>query len=83
MGLGNDLFKELKQVVIRLDFKETEVIDNFQSALKEQFEFKYQELDNMNALHRNSSVTKKVIITDLDRIQIMKQNKLAETEKSR
>lgn len=81
MGLGNDLFKELKRVVIGLDIKETEVMNNFQSALKEQLEFKYQELDNMNALHSNSNVAKKVIINDLDRIQLMKQNKLAEAEK--
>ena len=81
MGLGNDLFKELKRVVIGLDIKETEVMNNFQSALKEQLEFKYQELDNMNALHSNSNVAKKVIINDLERIQFMKQNKLAEAEK--
>jgi len=80
MGLGNDVFNELRRIVVELDEKETNKKDESQNAMREKLKMLYEELENIKSLRSNNYLAKMVIMNDLERIPLLLDNKIKEAE---
>ena len=77
MGLGNDVLKELKRVVIELDENESES-QNILSEIDDNIKNLYDEKEELETRHTDNSLDKVIAENDLERICHISNNRIQE-----
>lgn len=78
MGLGNNLFNELKRTVIELDNNENDSQRKHQKSIQIQLKDIYDEKENLSVTHANNSLDKMIVLNDIERITLLVQGKQKE-----
>ena len=83
MGLTNDVLKELKKTVIKLDEKEwkNEDYESHRKKLQDKLVEMYEELEDLEAQNSNVSLAKMVILNDIKRVPLLLNGQLNEANK--
>ena len=81
MGLGNNVFNELKRQIIELDNKENEIENDLQRGMQDQLKQLYEEKESLENESSNYNLAKMVVINDLERIKLMTVGNYHEAEK--
>ena len=66
MGLGNDVFNELKRTVIKLDDEESQS-EVIKSNVSEDLKTLYSEKEHLSVRHSNNTLDKYIAENDLER----------------
>ena len=75
MGLGNNVFNELKRVVMELDSEETGNENPHQLNIRNQIKDAYEEQENICAMIANYNLDKMIALNDVKRITLLVQEK--------
>jgi hypothetical protein len=81
MGLTNDALKELKSQVIKFDnaSKETEnAFDGHHEQVQEKLKEMYDEVEDLEAQFSNINLAIMVVLNDMKRVKLLKDNKVKE-----
>ena len=80
MGLGNNVFNELKLNVINLDIKENQIENSFQKEIQEHLKQLYEEKEILDKASSNNNLAKMVILNDFERLKLLTEGKIKEAE---
>ena len=80
MGLGNNIFKELKNIVMELDKKEDKNENDHKTQIKEELIKCYAELELLKLNRTNNSVLQKELLNDIEIIAVLQEGDIEKAE---
>ena len=80
MGLGNNVFNELKTNIIDLDKQENQSQNNFQIQIQQHLKQLYEEKELLDKASSNNNLAKMVVINDFERLKFLTEGKHKEAE---